>query len=313
MYQEEKMRSVFGVIYLITNIESGHKYVGQTTMRLSERWYEHKRAAKKWTIKVALYNAMNSYGIDKFECHKIAEAFSREELDILEQHYIRELNTLAPNGYNLTTGGYSFNHTEKTKQKLRELLTPDHPFRTAWLGRNHTDESKKLMSEAREGKPLSDKNLEGIIIGINRFYSDLRQDPEAYESYIAPRRDTSHLHTPEVEARSAQGKVGKHPKYTEERNEKISQTLREQGHKPSEECRQKAREARLGSKMSEESKKKISENRKGIHAYNRTVLTPEQEAIVLQMLSEHKRAKEISMVLFGEYKKAVIYRLLKEI
>ena len=35
----------------------------------------------------------------------IALADSQEELDLLEEKYIAEYNSLAPNGYNLRTGG----------------------------------------------------------------------------------------------------------------------------------------------------------------------------------------------------------------
>ncbi len=309
------MDKPFGVIYAITNKESGHQYIGQTTMRLSERWYEHKRAAKKQYLKTALCKAMISYGIDMFECEEIAKAYSREELDLLEQQYIESYNTMAPNGYNLTTGGYSFNHTEETKQKLRECVGPDHPVRTAWIGRKHTDESKKLMSQAKKGKFLEKDHSKNISNSKQKFYDDLRTDPEAYEAYVAPRRvlAKSVLHTHEIEEKSRLNKIGTHPIYGEERNKKISDTLRKQGHKPSEECHKKANEARRGSKMSDESKKKISENRKGIHAYNRIVLTLEQEALMIQMLREKKRAKEISIAIFGEYKKTVMYRLIKEL
>jgi len=46
----------FGIVYVITNIENGHQYVGQTTGKLRNRWTEHKRVGKKCKVKTYLYN-----------------------------------------------------------------------------------------------------------------------------------------------------------------------------------------------------------------------------------------------------------------
>lgn len=86
---------------------SGKKYIGKTEQTLTSRWangkgYNSCRVFKK---------AIDKYGWDNFE-HLILEEVSanskkelQEKLSRKEQEYIYKYNTLAPNGYNLTSGG----------------------------------------------------------------------------------------------------------------------------------------------------------------------------------------------------------------
>ena len=123
-----------GFIYQITNTIKNKKYVGETTRTIPVRFQEHKDSAAhykrflenptEYTWKGSctyLYKAMNKYGVDYFIIEMIVEV-PDEQIDENEIKYIKELNTLAPNGYNLTTGGGKFNHCEKTKQLLREKI-----------------------------------------------------------------------------------------------------------------------------------------------------------------------------------------------
>ena len=78
---------------------------------------------------------MNKYGVDNFVIEMIVE-IPDDQIDEMEIKYIRELNTLAPNGYNLTTGGGKFNHCEMTKrllsEKIRAIMLKDiDKFRTS--------------------------------------------------------------------------------------------------------------------------------------------------------------------------------------
>ena len=49
-------------------------------------------------------------------------SLSKEELDEMEFHYIKQYNTLKPNGYNLTLGGnkgtYGWKPTEDNKKNI---------------------------------------------------------------------------------------------------------------------------------------------------------------------------------------------------
>lgn len=113
-------------VYLITNILNNIQYVGITKRTIDQRWNDHKSCAKAFArgrLKhgcTRLYNAINTHGADNFKLEKIAEAPSRIEANRLEQEYIAKFNTLSPNGYNLTTGGDSFDHCEETKKRISE-------------------------------------------------------------------------------------------------------------------------------------------------------------------------------------------------
>lgn len=119
-----------GIIYIITNNETNKKYIGQTIKTMNERWYEHKQCAKrlkkygnvKSNKDIAfsyLYNAMVKYGIDKFDIQALADIDSRL-LNKYETYYIDLFNTIAPNGYNLTSGGDSgYALSEATKLLIK--------------------------------------------------------------------------------------------------------------------------------------------------------------------------------------------------
>lgn len=94
-----------GYIYCITNLVNNKKYVGKTTQTLEVRFKKHcldsKRESKE---KRPLYNAMNKYGIDKFEITLLEES-DDNLLEQREVYWIEKLNTYGSNGYNATKGG----------------------------------------------------------------------------------------------------------------------------------------------------------------------------------------------------------------
>lgn len=91
-----------GCVYLITS-PSGKRYVGATRHDAQTRWARHvKDSAGKWS---ALYAAIRKYGYEAFtvetlEVHKDFQLVAQAEMRL-----IAELETMYPNGYNLTPGG----------------------------------------------------------------------------------------------------------------------------------------------------------------------------------------------------------------
>lgn len=87
-------------------------YVGYTQNMLDVRVESHRQGflchvKGTYTNKCwALFDAIVEFGWENFEFEIIDYATSREEADMLETRYISELETLHPNGYNLTTGGH---------------------------------------------------------------------------------------------------------------------------------------------------------------------------------------------------------------
>ena len=93
-------------IYKITNIINNKCYIGQS-IDINRRWYDHKyKALYKNDISYnsALHSAMRKYGIENFVL-EIVEECKENQLDEREKYWIKESNSLTPNGYNILTGG----------------------------------------------------------------------------------------------------------------------------------------------------------------------------------------------------------------
>jgi group I intron endonuclease len=65
--------------------------------------------------------AFKKHGVNNFKFELICISFD-ENLNDLEKYYIKKLNSLAPNGYNLREGGNSSRHSEETKMKISQSL-----------------------------------------------------------------------------------------------------------------------------------------------------------------------------------------------
>lgn len=93
---------IYGVIYKITNLVNHKVYIGQTIQGFDKRYSGRleNRIHNKY-----LSRSIKKYGIENFEIIKIYDvAFSKEELDIKEKHYIQLFDSFN-NGYNLDLGG----------------------------------------------------------------------------------------------------------------------------------------------------------------------------------------------------------------
>lgn len=91
-------------IYIIRNTVNDKCYVGQS-VDYKTRFRKHKEEAKraKYKYRSVLYDAMNELGFDKFYVEVLESGV--ENYDEREIFWIKELNTLDPNGYNLAPGG----------------------------------------------------------------------------------------------------------------------------------------------------------------------------------------------------------------
>jgi len=172
------------LVYKLTNRINGKGYVGQTTQTLSDRLKAHK--CLKTNKCPYLKNAIQKYGFDNFYVNVLSLASSKDELDGLEQKFIKEHDTMHPNGYNLRSGGQQGGpmseesrkklsesskgrkHTQETKDKLSTLFSGSkHPM----FGKHHSDETKKKLSainrgsnNPRFGKPRTKEVKEKISI-----------------------------------------------------------------------------------------------------------------------------------------------------
>ena len=78
-------------------------YVGMTVNPLKIRFNNHKSIIRSGAP--LLKKAFIKYGINSFKFEKIDSAIDPVELGEKEKYWIKKLNTLAPNGYNMLSGG----------------------------------------------------------------------------------------------------------------------------------------------------------------------------------------------------------------
>lgn len=86
------------VVYLITNVKNGKKYVGQTGCLLKK----YRGVGK------VIRDAFRKHGDQAFRGKILKVVRDPRDLPKWECHYIMEEDTRAPNGYNLTGGGEGF-------------------------------------------------------------------------------------------------------------------------------------------------------------------------------------------------------------
>ncbi|MDD5901719.1 MAG: GIY-YIG nuclease family protein [Lachnospiraceae bacterium] len=90
-------------IYCITNLINGKQYVGQSK-NPTERFKEHLRTNDNLPI----HKAISKYGKENFKLNILE--YKTIEYNEREKYWIKQLNTLVPNGYNVTEGGEGYPH-----------------------------------------------------------------------------------------------------------------------------------------------------------------------------------------------------------
>lgn len=119
-FHQKVVFQIVSNIYIITNKINNKKYVGQSVDVLT-RWNQHKFSSRQKNTNIILYNAMAKYGIDNFSIETIENEIPISEIDGMEKYWIEKLNTLKPNGYNMTLGGegsWGREVSESTKKKI---------------------------------------------------------------------------------------------------------------------------------------------------------------------------------------------------
>ena len=138
-----------GIIYKITNTQTGMVYIGQTTHSLEVRWRLH--CAPNSTCRL-LHKAIVTFGKDAFVIEQIDSGNSREELNQKEIEWIKKENSITPFGYNIDKGGYSIEYSEEAKRRMSENHADVNGKNNPMYGKQHNNETRKLISNRLAGK-----------------------------------------------------------------------------------------------------------------------------------------------------------------
>lgn len=136
----EKNKINYG-IYKLTS-PSGKCYIGQS-LNLEKRFKQYKHKACK--NQNFLYNALVKYGWENFKVDILWSTTDDTNIvDILndmEKDFIYLYDSIAPNGYNLRSGGDFYELSQETKDKISKSK----------IGKKMSDEAKLNMSIGKIG------------------------------------------------------------------------------------------------------------------------------------------------------------------
>jgi len=142
-------------VYKITNTITNKSYIG-SSVDITGRWYQHKTTLKfNKHHSIKLQRSYNKYGSDNFK-YEIVEECETELLLSREEYYIN-LFDCYNNGYNFSIPSNCVmlgrNHSEETKKILREKSKGNKNR----LNITFNEESKKKISDKLKGRKLSDE------------------------------------------------------------------------------------------------------------------------------------------------------------
>lgn len=129
------------IIYMVTNIINGKRYIGQTISSLGKRKGAHIYDALNKRGNSYFHSAIKKYGPDNFDWEELDTARNIDELNDLEIFFINLFKTFG-GGYNLKSGGKNATYSEVSKRKMSE----------AKKGKKLTKEHCLNMGKARKGK-----------------------------------------------------------------------------------------------------------------------------------------------------------------
>lgn len=151
------MQGVFHV-YLIKNSENDKMYVGVTTKGYEHRFSNHKYQSRKNGRCSALYAAMRKHGDEKFSVELLEACHSFEHMNERERHWIKELNTMSPNGYNLTDGGDAGVLVPESMEKVRAKL----------IGKPISEKTRQAVIDSWNNQESRARRLKSIKEAMNR-------------------------------------------------------------------------------------------------------------------------------------------------
>lgn len=136
-------------LYRITNLSSGHDYVG-ITVDTRRRWQAHVDETRRGST-TPLHRALRKYGRDAFSFRVIAVCSSPEGAKVLEMLAIH----LGLGYYNATKGGdgcFGYSHGPEALERMRSRK----------LGTKLSQSHKDKIGAAQKGRVFTAEHLEKI-------------------------------------------------------------------------------------------------------------------------------------------------------
>jgi len=132
----EKIKNLYGFIYVGINTMKGKVYIGQTTRTIGVEWgslltnsrnlIRKNRNGEKLhrNLKRYIIRAIAKYGVEVWNLRLIDIAYSKDELDDKEDHFILEYGSINPKkGYNLKRGGSRGKPSPEVLKKMSRTIT----------------------------------------------------------------------------------------------------------------------------------------------------------------------------------------------
>lgn len=138
-------------IYKAVNQSNNKTYIG-----FDSNWPHRKNCHKCYFKKgdTKFYRAIKKYGWESFQWTILYQSKDKKHTkDVMESYFIEEYNSFK-NGYNSTLGGDGTFGILRKGQKV--------PYNhNGWIGKKHSEETKKLMSINMKGVKKPNANQKG--------------------------------------------------------------------------------------------------------------------------------------------------------
>lgn len=278
LYQHKK-RNQPG-IYIIDSFETEKLYIGSTKNLSTRIWNDHYWALENNRhVNNHLQNHVNKYGLNDLAFY-IIDICSKNELIDLEQWYLDNINKKIQ--FNITekadisNAGRDF--SECSRRKMSEArkgkkLSEEHKrkIRRSKIGSNNPNYNKTGSSNPNYGKRRSEEYKQKM----SKIHTGKKHSEETKQKMGQSQKKRYHKNPPSPLKEETKNKISESLKgenhfwygknHSEETKKKMSQLAKQRwdSRGTTKEAREKIRKARQGRPLSEETKRKISENSKG--------------------------------------------------